>query len=107
MRIVAAIGLSLLVIAIMAFEATIGDLDGGLAAGLFAGAAVYDVSVGFLAYLAPLWIALARNHPETPAIAVVNLLFGWTVVGWLIAIVWALARTHGRTSSLHQSPSES
>jgi hypothetical protein len=103
MRVIAAIGLALLLIAIVAFEATVGDFDNGLAAGLFAGAAVYDLSFAFLAYFAPLWIALARAHPDTATIAVVNLLLGWTVIGWLFTLVWAFARERGKPE-LHHSP---
>jgi len=103
LRVIAAIGLVLLLIAIVAFEATVGDFEDGIAAGLFAGAAIYDISFAFLAYLAPLWIALARAHPDTATIAVVNLLLGWTVVGWLFALAWAFARQRGKRELHHTS----
>ncbi|HLI13377.1 MAG TPA: superinfection immunity protein [Alphaproteobacteria bacterium] len=96
MKVVAAIGVGMLVAAIVAFEVTVGDPPTtpalGMAAGLFAGAAVYDLLAGFIAYFAPLWIALSRSHPDAALIAVVNLIFGWTVIGWLAAMIWALSR---------------
>jgi hypothetical protein len=92
MRILAYLCASLLVFGLAAFDISMPDRGGGLAAGMFAGAAVYDISSGFLAYFAPCWIALARSHRELPAIVVLNLLLGWTVVGWLAAMIWALAR---------------
>lgn len=96
MKIIAALGLGLLVMALVAFEVTVGDgstgTDAGLAAGLFAGAAIYDLCFGIGAYLAPTWIALSRAHPESTKIAALNLVLGWTVLGWLIAMLWALSR---------------
>ena len=36
------------------------------------------------------WIkAWQRGHSKTSAIGVLNLLFGWTFIGWGIAMVWA------------------
>ena len=43
-----------------------------------------------LAYLTPVFIAVLRKHRFTTAIGVINLALGWTVVGWLAAIVWAV-----------------
>lgn len=50
--------------------------------------------VGFLTlYLLPWLVASARRHPQTTAIAVLTVLGGWTGVGWLGALVWAVIRT--------------
>ena len=46
--------------------------------------------VGLAMYLIPTIIAFARHHPSRVAIAIVNLLFAWTIVGWIVAFVWAL-----------------
>jgi hypothetical protein len=32
---------------------------------------------------------IGRHKVDATGIFVVNLLFGWTVVGWIIALVWA------------------
>jgi hypothetical protein len=32
---------------------------------------------------------VGRKHDEAIAIAVLNLLLGWTLVGWVLALVWA------------------
>jgi hypothetical protein len=42
-------------------------------------------------YFLPWIVALSRNAPRTAAIFVLNLLLGWTLVGWVIALVWAFA----------------
>lgn len=42
-----------------------------------------------LIYFAPAIIAGFNRHPQTTAIFVLNLLFGWTLIGWGIALIWA------------------
>lgn len=54
------------------------------------------VAAGLAAYLAPLGIALLRGHPNTAPVAVVNLFLGWTLVGWVVALAWALSATERR-----------
>ena len=34
---------------------------------------------------------IARDKPDATAIFVVNLVFGWTIIGWFIALIWACA----------------
>lgn len=34
---------------------------------------------------------IARDKPDVMAIFLVNLLFGWTVIGWFVALIWACA----------------
>lgn len=45
---------------------------------------------GLFVYPLPAWIALRRRHPHRGRIAAVNLLGGWTVIGWIVALLWAL-----------------
>jgi Superinfection immunity protein len=40
-------------------------------------------------YLAPSMIADVRGHSDSVAISLVNVLLGWTVVGWIAALMWA------------------
>jgi hypothetical protein len=40
--------------------------------------------------LLPTVIAWQRSHHQTMAIGAVNILLGWTAVGWIVALVWAL-----------------
>lgn len=40
-------------------------------------------------YCAPLIVAGLRNHRSFGGIVVVNLLLGWTIIGWIIALAWA------------------
>lgn len=41
-------------------------------------------------YLLPTFISLAKHHPETGKIILVNLLFGWTGIGSLFALIAAV-----------------
>ena len=34
---------------------------------------------------------LARNKPDFTSILILNILAGWTFIGWIIALVWALS----------------
>lgn len=32
---------------------------------------------------------IARDKPQVLAVFLVNLLLGWTVIGWFVALIWA------------------
>ncbi|WP_174999134.1 superinfection immunity protein [Rugamonas aquatica] len=42
-------------------------------------------------YMLPLIVAMNRKHTNTTAIAVLNVLLGWTLLGWVGALVWAFS----------------
>ncbi len=44
----------------------------------------------FVGYLVPWIAAVAREHERHGAILAATLLFGWTGVGWLAALAYAL-----------------
>jgi hypothetical protein len=54
--------------------------------------------IGLCVYLLPTMIAYNRNHTSKMAILALNLVFGWSFVGWVIALIWALA-DNGRNRS--------
>lgn len=45
--------------------------------------------VSLFLYFLPAY--LARNKPNFTAILLLNLLAGWTFIGWIVALVWALS----------------
>ena len=49
---------------------------------------IIAVSVGL--YLLPTIVAYQRKHPNQNAIFLLNLLLGWTVLGWIIALIWSV-----------------
>ena len=44
---------------------------------------------GTLFYFLPSIIALARSKRDLLAIFLLNLFLGWSVIGWIVALVWA------------------
>ncbi len=68
--------------------------DGSLPEPLRPIAALLIVGVLFLfgsiIYFLPTIIATKRSHKNRVAIFALNLLTGWTFVGWAISMVWAL-----------------
>lgn len=44
----------------------------------------------------PTLIALARGHHNGFAIFLTNLLLGWTVVGWVVALIWSCTASERR-----------
>jgi Superinfection immunity protein len=45
--------------------------------------------VATLLYFLPTVIALSRGHLSGLAIFLLNLFLGWTLIGWLIALIWS------------------
>jgi hypothetical protein len=44
---------------------------------------------GAVMYFLPSIIALARSKRDLLAIFLLNLFLGWSVIGWIVALVWA------------------
>lgn len=59
---------------------------------IFTLASLVGLIFGFSLLFLPTLMARSRNHPHTFAIFLVNLLFGWTLVGWAVALLWAYAQ---------------
>jgi hypothetical protein len=51
----------------------------------------FQLILGFMfaIYLAPSIVALVRGHHRWPWIGFLNLAAGWTVAGWIAALVWS------------------
>jgi len=45
---------------------------------------------GFVLYMLPTIIAYSRMHKNTLAIGIVNFFLGWSLIGWVGALVWAI-----------------
>ena len=50
--------------------------------------AVYDTLKDSI----PLIIAIVRKKGNVVAIGALNLLLGWTLVGWVVSLVWSLSK---------------
>jgi hypothetical protein len=40
-------------------------------------------------YFLPAQVAIRRHVPDTGSIMALNILAGWTLIGWVVAMVWA------------------
>ncbi|MGH8320545.1 MAG: superinfection immunity protein [Gammaproteobacteria bacterium] len=53
-----------------------------------------SAAAGFwIFYCLPGIIALLRSHRHAALIVMVNLLTGWTIVGWFVCLLWAFTNT--------------
>ncbi|MGY6634321.1 MAG: superinfection immunity protein [Alkalilacustris sp.] len=44
-----------------------------------------------LGYFIPTLIALTRQRDQRLKLFLVNLLTGWTLIGWMVAFIWAIS----------------
>ncbi len=67
------------------------------------GALIFLVGLPLLLlYFLPGVIAEARHHPNHWMIFGLNLILGWTVIGWIALLVWSLVSpSQGRTTAPH------
>ncbi|MYB76240.1 MAG: superinfection immunity protein [Chloroflexi bacterium] len=49
-----------------------------------------ELLIMLLFYPLPAYIAVWRKHPQTLLILLVTLLLGWTLVAWIVSLIWSL-----------------
>ena len=47
--------------------------------------------IGIPLYFLPSYLAYKRKKRSKLSILLVNLFFGWTTIGWIIALIWAVS----------------
>ena len=65
-------------------------LSGGAQNGITILIAVTISAASLALWLLPVFVAIRRHSPNVTAILWLDLLLGWTFVGWVVALVWAL-----------------
>lgn len=50
----------------------------------------------FFVYFMPWIIARASRLANTTSIGLLNLFLGWTLIGWVIALIWSTSKTAER-----------
>lgn len=45
-----------------------------------------------LIYLLPSFVATGRKNPRAGQIFALNVFLGWTFIGWVVALVWAIGK---------------
>jgi fluoride ion exporter CrcB/FEX len=48
------------------------------------------VLAALLVYLIPSFVAVHREHENKTGILLVNFFAGWTIVGWIVCLIWSL-----------------
>jgi hypothetical protein len=48
--------------------------------------------VAIFIYFLPTTAAISQRHPNFQSIFIINLFFGWTIAGWVVALFWVLRR---------------
>ena len=43
-----------------------------------------------LLYMLPTLVAYGRDIPQRQTITIVNIVLGWTLIGWVIIFLWAM-----------------
>ena len=54
-------------------------------------------------YLIPSIIAFSRNSPNKIGVLILNLFLGFTVIGWLIALIWSFSSNSKTTIIVNNS----
>lgn len=68
------------------------DDDGAATTNVVVVVIAWLVAILSVGYMLPWAIAASRSMPNQAAIGLLNLLLGWTVIGWIIALVMACAQ---------------
>ena len=51
---------------------------------------VFVLIITALIYFNPTFIALVRHHSYKLYIIGINIIFGWTLIGWIVCLIWSL-----------------
>ena len=57
------------------------------------------ILAGLIIYILPSIVAGYRKSPDYAGIFLLNLLTGWTIIGWVGALLWAYATSPRSTTS--------
>jgi uncharacterized membrane protein YqaE (UPF0057 family) len=68
---------------------------------LAGGGAAVGLVIVLLAYFVPSVVAFVRGHHNKWAIFALNLLLGWTLLGWIGALVWSFTRPSPQPQVVH------
>lgn len=92
-----------LVLALIATPALAQD-NSAAAAGMMV--AIIIILVLALLYFVPTAVAQYRKASNTTTVFLVNLLLGWTAIGWIVALILAFAGDSGEQARRHREMME-
>ncbi len=62
------------------------------------------ISLGI--YFLPTIVAMSNSHQSGGGIFILNLLLGWSLLGWVIALVWSFTNVEPSTTIIHHAPQQ-
>jgi MFS family permease len=69
---------------------------------------IFLICAGIFLYFLPTWQARSVEHPDATPIFILNLLLGWLLIPWVLALVWAFKGNHKKkepaTGALRRQP---
>lgn len=68
--------------------------------------AILFLLVGALLYFVPTAVAQYRKASNMTAVILINLLLGWTMIGWVVALIMAFAGDSGEAAKRHREMME-
>ncbi len=63
---------------------------------------IFAIIVGLLLYFIPAFVG--RNKRDSMGIALVNLFLGWSVLGWIGALIWAVVSKRKDEPMIYHNP---
>lgn len=72
-----------LAVSVIAVSLLVGAAYGGN------GAVILGTMFGLFVYLLPSFVAYQRWHSSRVAILILNVFLGWSIIGWLGALIWS------------------
>lgn len=57
-----------------------------------------------LIYFTPTFVAAKRGHSNLTSIFLLNLLLGWAILGWIVALIWSVSSQARPMSAPHRQP---
>ncbi|QQK77618.1 superinfection immunity protein [Salicibibacter cibarius] len=62
---------------------------------------IIGIAVAIGIYGIPTIIAFTRNHKNKTAILALNILLGWTFLGWVACLVWSLTNDQSNQQTIN------
>ncbi len=90
-RAAAAVAIAIIVVVFGIMSVATGGIGGGVMGIVWAIAMLLAFGIIGGLYFLPTIVAFKRRRPNQASIAVVNFFLGWTLIGWVVAMAWAVA----------------
>jgi hypothetical protein len=66
-------------------------------------AGVVLIGIALIIYLLPTVIVICNGHPHGVGIFLLNAFLGWTLIGWLCALIWSVCKPVTHTVIVNNS----